>query len=487
MFRLLSCANWTGRLRTDTTKSPPDHFKIIDYALSSSLQSVRLSVSYQHKIIHLLASRTSESDIAPIPFETILFDSVEPTFGRSLPSWRRRHPEDMEHSPEVYKLEEELYHKSKELLPPLISNFDPGAQIFAKLATDTKTGEIRIKLLGDLFVDIMANDLPVLSPHDCAGVPRITLTAIDSYIACWNNNVWLVDIVLPSSRTSIRAVLKTVRVPESGQISDDDAEWTATALREVKTLSSLPSHPNVIPASLALVTLKPPQGTQRTLDAHSKLIGMVVPYYSGGPYRDVGQKTDDDLKRRLRHGYEFASAVQHTNRNGVYLGDLGLHNIALTAPPPNDHIVLIDFELVPMYVNLNGPDAPEASGHWEVSIHDGRSIYKHCETPINKSKTIREEWAANSDALERLEVFGVGCSLAAMVQCPVYFPWLDSFTSMSFNLHGKGPETPRPYANTTWEAKVPQKFCDLVQRCCSYDPRDRPLLDEVVATLEQWA
>ncbi|KAE8248062.1 hypothetical protein A4X06_0g3986, partial [Tilletia controversa] len=324
MFRLLSLTNFTGRPRTETNTLPPEHFKVVDYALDWRGSCLRLSLSYQHMVVHLLVRRSSVPDGERIPFETLLFDTVEQTWSenhRTSPiGWCRRDLEEIEQPAQVYKLEEDLYSKVKEIVPALLEGRNcPGAQLFAKLETEFGTDKIHAILIGDIFQDIMAPCLPVLSPENCKGVPRIELSAIVSYVACWVDHVWLVDIVLPSSGTPIRAVLKTLRPPEDGQLSDAGDELSHSSVREATVLTSLPPHPNVMPAPLALVTLKCSGDRTSSPIASEKLIGVVLPYFSGGPYYEVGRTSDEDLKRRLRHAYEFASAVAHVNRHGFYV------------------------------------------------------------------------------------------------------------------------------------------------------------------------
>ncbi|CAD6916174.1 unnamed protein product [Tilletia controversa] len=441
-------------------------------------------------VVHLLVRRSSVPDGERIPFETLLFDTIEQSWGgnhrNSKAIWHRRDSDEIEQPAQVCKLEEDLYNKAREHVPALLEGRNcPGAQLFAKLETESDTDKIHAILIGDIFQDIMAPYLPVISPENCKGVPRIELSAIVSYVSCWADHVWLVDIVLPSSGTPIRSVLKTPRLPGDGQMSDADDELSHSSFREATVLTSLPPHPNVMPAPLALVTLK--CSGDRTEDpiASDKLIGIVLPYFSGDPYDEVGLTSDEDLKRRLRHAYEFASAVAHVNRHGFYVGDLGQHNIVLSAPPPNDRIVLIDFELPPSWMAVAGEPAPEVKGEWVASMQNNQLVYSRCENLVWKGDTIRTELANLPEALERLEIFGVGYSLSVMVQCPVYFPWLQS--CLRPWIHSTGPEIPRQTSIKAWELRIPKDFTDLVQRCCSFDPRDRPLHEEIVAKLKQWA
>ncbi|CAD6918574.1 unnamed protein product [Tilletia laevis] len=178
MFRLLSLTNFTGRPRTETNTLPPEHFKVVDYALDWRGSCLRLSLSYQHMVVHLLVRRSSVPDGERIPFETLLFDTVEQTWSenhRTSPiGWCRRDLEEIEQPAQVYKLEEDLYSKVKEIVPALLEGRNcPGAQLFAKLETEFGTDKIHAILIGDIFQDIMAPCLPVLSPENCKDLRKM--------------------------------------------------------------------------------------------------------------------------------------------------------------------------------------------------------------------------------------------------------------------------------------------------------------------------
>ncbi|CAD6886131.1 unnamed protein product [Tilletia laevis] len=495
MLHQLTENNFNSRPRADTTASARNQLKVVDYSLSWKLRSLRLSLVYQGMVIHLRVPRKGVSDGAPVPFETTLFDTVEQTWGEGTRDantyWLRRTFHHNEQPARVDELEEELVRKIAELLPPALeSHIRPGAQLFAKLETDSDEGKMHVSLVNDLFVDKLAAHLPVLSPEECKGVPRINLTAIDSYVTCWDDHVWLVNIILPPSTTPIRAVLKMARIPANGELTELDVERLQTTSREPHVLFSLPPHPNVMPAPLALMTLKSQDTKSETSSPCEKLVGMVLPYFSGDPLHRLGERSDENLKRRLRYCYEFASAVEHVNHQGIFHGDIGLDKVVLSAPPPNDRAVLIGFNLGSVRIITWGDvilerSAPEITGHWDVSMHDGKLVYNHCKEPKRRSLSIRTEWANMPKALERFEVFNVGHTLSEMVQCPVYFPWLEAF--LLEHIHSTGPDAHRPGDHKDWESRIPKVFAELVQRCCSYDPRERPLLGEIVAELKSWA
>ncbi|CAD6916734.1 unnamed protein product [Tilletia controversa] len=242
-------------------------------------------------------------------------------------------------------------------------------------------------LVSDLFVDQLASHLPVLSPEECKGVPRVDLTALDSYVTCWDDHVWLVDIILPPSKTPIRAVLKTTRrVPANGELTERDVKRLQTASREPHVLSSLPPQSERHAGAACF--------DDAEVSGHE--VGNIEPlredgrngpaYFSGDPLHRLGERSDENLKRKLRYCYEFASAVEHVNHQGIFHGDIGLDKLVLSEPPPNDRAVLIGFNLGSVRIIARGDvifqqSAPEVTGHWDVSMHDGKLVYNHCKEP----------------------------------------------------------------------------------------------------------
>ncbi|CAD6906183.1 unnamed protein product [Tilletia laevis] len=375
------------------------------------------------------------SDGKPLPFETLFYDTVDPSWntGRHTKAlWLSRHILRGKKQPDVvYDVEEQLYRRS------------PSSFLLSSRFTGVRQA------------NSSSTFLPTLSPSDCKEVPRVDMAMIDGYVDRWVDHVWLVDAIIPPSTSVTRAVFKTTRMP-------------------------------VLGTPLALVTVDADQDQRDDINTpHDKYVGM-LPYYTGS-LDAVGFKTDEDLKRRLRYGQRFVLGVRHLSRSGIFIGDLGLRNTVISAPPPDDRLILIDFEPLSFYTNAGGLIAPEADGSWDnvSQDSDGKLVYEHCDNPVSKISTIRTEWANTPQALERLEVFGVGTTLAALLKCSACFPWKKSL--QPFSIHRTDPNIPSKEADEEWEARIPPAFKDLVQRCCSYDPRDRPLLDEIVSTLEQWA
>ncbi|KAK0523138.1 hypothetical protein OC834_006013, partial [Tilletia horrida] len=500
--------NNIGPLRQDKEVDPStpkglDGFKVLDYALSWKLQSLRLSVAHQHTMTHLLIPRAPVADGQARPFETILYDTVAAHFGgnpKTQAKWCRRRVQGNEQPAIVYEVEQRLMGIVRERLPALITAYDhPGSQLFAKLYTSAETGEIEISIVGDVFRDVMISHLAALTEETCKGVPRIDLSAVRSYVAKWVDHVWLIDAIVPPSTVPIRVVLKTHQVPSDDQMTSELGTRLRPCIGEAERLATLPPHPHVLGAPLALIMIENnsvgrdvdvPKTANKTL-----LVGFLLPYLSGklpfydGIIKDNRFKTPADMVRRLRYGYEFASAIQFMHQQGIFIGDLKPTNLVLSAPPPHDRVVLIDLEPIEMYCNGIFANAPEGEGHWDASLQggeDGMLIYTQCDAPVSRMLTIRQEWAHMPEALERLEVFGVGTTLSQLLSCSLCFPWLARL-QLPFWIHRTDPNVPNKYIDQEWEARLPESFKTLIQRCCSFDPRDRPLLDEIVAELKQWA
>ncbi|KAE8246637.1 hypothetical protein A4X13_0g5695 [Tilletia indica] len=484
MFRI----NNSEYLEGDQIASKLDEFKVVDYELSRSEQCLRLSYAYQSMLIHVLIPRTPVTEGAPIPFETMFFDTITESWGDPQRTfWRRRGRLQSKDQPEeVHRLEEELDLKAKALLPSVIKeHHSKGSQLFVKLNTDSTTGEVRIEVLGETFRDIVHAALPFLPAKMCPNVPRITLAHIDAYVTCsMADHVLLVDVVIPPATVPIRALIKTFHFPANGKMAAGHAPMVADTLREAYVLSSLPPHPNVMPAPLALITVADQQkGTDIASSNGQRLVGMVLHFFSGGD-GDACESWSSSLENGLRHCYEFASGLLHIYSHGFFVDDIAKKNTVLSAPPPNDRMVVIDLEPVTIYNNQDGDPAPEVSGRWIASMQGGQLHYSHSEVRTDKNDTIRSELAAMPEAVERLDVFNVGCVMSQLVQCSVEFPWMERCNYDYFHIAGPKMQAHNP---TERDSQIPSAFKDLVRRCCAYDPRDRPLLKEIVEVLKQWA
>ncbi|CAD6898347.1 unnamed protein product [Tilletia laevis] len=297
------------------------------------------------------------------------------------------------------------------------------------------------------------------------------------------DHILLVDVVIPPATVPIRALLKTFHIPTNGTMAADHAAALADPLREAEILSGLPPHPNVMPAPLALITVADHEmNTDIVRSNGDRLVGMILPFFSGGNATDIQHCLS--VETELRYCFEFVSGLHHIYSHGFVMDDISRKNALLSAPPPNDRMIIIDLEPLKVYYNLDGDPPPEISGHWIASMQGGQLHYTHSEVRTNKEKTIRAELAAMPEAMERLGVFNVGCVLSQLLHCSVEFPWMERCRYDEIHIAG-----PRLYAHTPAETelRIPSAVKDLVRRCCAYDPRDRPLLKEIVEVLKQWA
>ncbi|KAE8264045.1 hypothetical protein A4X09_0g7070 [Tilletia walkeri] len=483
MFRI----NNSEYLEGDQIASKPDEFKVVDYELSRSEQCLRLSYAYQRMLIHVLVPRTPVTEGAAVPFETLFFDTITKTWGDpQRTNWRRRgRPQSKDQPAEVHRLEEELDRKAKALLPAVIKeHHSKGSQLFVKLDTDPTTGETCIGIFGETFRDIVHAALPFLPATMCPNVPRITLAGIDTYVSCWMlDHILLVDVTIPPATVPSRALLKTFLIPTNGIMAADHAATLADPLREAEILSGLPPHPNVMPAPLALITVANHEiNTDIVRSNGDRLVGMILPFFSGGNATYIQHFLS--VETELRYCFEFVSGLHHIYSHGFVMDDISRKNAVLSAPPPKDRMIIIDLEPLKVYCNPDGDPPPEISGHWIASMQGGQLHYTHSEVRTNKEETIRAELAAMPEAMERLGVFNVGCVLSQLLQCSVEFPWMERCNYDEIHIAG-----PRLHAHTPAEKelRIPSAVKDLVRRCCAYNPRDRPLLKEIVEVLKQWA
>ncbi|CAD6888691.1 unnamed protein product [Tilletia controversa] len=191
---------------------------------------------------------------------------------------------------------------------------------------------------------------------------------------------------------------------------------------------------------------------------------------------------------RLRYAYQLCCGVQHLFKHGFCHGDLGLRNVLIAGSPPNDRVMVMDFEPVEGYHNKNGPTAPEVGGYWVVFTdeRDGSTMYAHCDgEPVWEGGTIFVDWESIPEALERLMICNIGSMFSALLNVRVVFSWGPNRMHRDIQLKQDVVVGADPICDA-WEASLPVDVRELTQRCCAYDPRERPLLDDVVEQLKKY-
>ncbi|RMZ80383.1 hypothetical protein DV738_g2782, partial [Chaetothyriales sp. CBS 135597] len=251
--------------------------------------------------------------------------------------------------------------------------------------------------------------------------------------------------------------------------------------REYNTLQQLPPHPNVLRPPQLLATIQWP-----SYSASPVFCGALFPFYPGG---SVASRIEDSNKKGVRIPLllkahwcaDMATAVFHTHRIAkTYHKDIKPGNFVADA---SDNLILCDWEL------LDAPAttlAPEADGTWDVSEdgQDGRrprlQYTKYSGIPRrNVDEGILADapwhtwnvfpvWNATCPwALELAEVFSLGRSMWMLVRQP----------EMEF----EDIEHPEQLV-TDWNNSedIPIAWKQLIDRCMSRDPNERPDLSDLV-------
>ncbi|KAE8229817.1 hypothetical protein CF326_g5203 [Tilletia indica] len=251
-----------------------------------------------------------------------------------------------------------------------------------------------------------------------------------------------------------------------------------------------------MPGPLALVTIRThersgedslfPEGSNGS--SNTKLVGWLHHHHrrwhvDRSPF---AYRSEEAVSYKLRYAYELRCGVQHLVHHGFYHPDLGLENTLFADTPPNDRLIIMDLQPYEEYHNKNGPEAPKVVGHWNARLNEnGWLVYVRSEGgPEDRGATILDDWKGMPEALERLIVFNVGSMLGVLLDIRLVFPWTHHHPRRTQLL--KAPEAGTDPARDAWEDLIPGPVRELAQRCSAFDPRERPLLQEMVAALQQY-
>ncbi|KAI1151868.1 kinase-like domain-containing protein [Nemania diffusa] len=283
-------------------------------------------------------------------------------------------------------------------------------------------------------------------------------------------------------------VFKGVDVRTALQYSDNEGDKIIRNLisnwrREHNTLQKIPPHPNVLPPPAMVVTIQWPDRS-----ALSVPCGGLFPFYPGG---SAASRIEDSNKRGLRIDRnlkarwcaDMAAAVFHTHRIAkTYHMDLKPGNFVADA---SDNLILCDWE------QHDAPPttiAPEADGTWDVTedlptLHAGRPRLRYTRYSGAPRRNVDEDvlgdapwhtwnvfpsWSKEHPwALELAEVFSLGRSMWMLLRQPESdFEDIDHPDQL-FTDWDKSEDIP-----TIWK--------QIVDRCMSRDPNERPDLSELV-------
>ncbi|KAE8227784.1 hypothetical protein CF326_g7305 [Tilletia indica] len=513
----MSALNWIARwpfgslsvLDADVQPPRPEHSAILCWAINAVQKAVRLSLAHRGVLIHLVLRSNNT-------YGKLIYDTVKPTWAafekrEGDDSWHPRRLRKDDRSPAVKKREDEILKLVETVSPRLfeeaqLGTSSTGSQLWAEIGSDSTgdSGDPQVKLIGDLFRKLLARDLPFLSDHDFADLPRIDISAILGYHL---RRDYMADNVLPvlaspNGTTELaHLIFKTVNVP------NDVRDWTKGSSLissvgknlfwgELKILSTLPPHPNVMPAPLALVTIRTherssgdslfPEGSKDS--SNTKLVGWLHHHHRRWLYdKSPWASRSEAVAYKLRYAYELCCGVQHLAHHGFYHPDLGMPNTLFAGTPPNDRLIVMDFEPFEAFHNRDGPQAPEVVGHWNAGINEkGQLLYTRSKgEPTDRGDTILDDWKEMPEALERLMVFTVGSVLGNLLDIRLVFSWSLDILDRDLQLP-QAPEVGADPSRDTWEALIPAPVRELAQRCSAFDPRERPLLQEMVAVLQQY-
>ncbi|KAK0533266.1 hypothetical protein OC834_002299 [Tilletia horrida] len=459
-------------------------------------RGLRLTVVHRGALINIVLYRhgSPQRPSVVLPGDSygkVLFDAVQSSWpasakiddgdeeGRWLP--RLEYKGD---DPTVCQQEQRLLALVCSSLPRLLQEAQQqtgaslcGSQLWAEITTSDRYADQEahagIDLVGDLFRNIALDNLPSLSEAQYSSMHRIDMSAIKGYLGRtpghdgeWRSNVLPVSAVIPaqSELADVELVFKTICISTPPTLSREHQIlieldglpegiplfWTDTSafLGELAVLATMPAHPNVIPAPLALVTVAD----------GSKLVGWLQRRFEDHPADDLASEKRCHLEaqRRLRLALELCRGLQHLWRHGFYHPDLSLDNTLLDG----DRLILMDFQPHTTYNNKDGPTAPEAAGHWDVVLSDDQAFsYERCHRPVSRRGTIMEDWPEEmpGEVMERLLVFSLGSVLSRLLQCRVVFSSADQDDFFPFPLY-QHTQVPTPGDNSAqeaWETLLP--------------------------------
>ena len=270
-------------------------------------------------------------------------------------------------------------------------------------------------------------------------------------------------------------------------IRDEIRVWR----QEHNTLQQLPPHKNILPPPLMLATIQSPDRSLLPV-----VCGALFPYHPAG---SAASRILESNKKGLRISLrvkahwcaDMAAAVFHTHRTAkTYHKDIKPGNFIVDE---DDNLMLCDWE---QYDASPKTLAPEADGTWEVTEdppapQDTRPRLKYTKydgPPRRNADDILEEtpwhvwdvfpsWKADHPwALELAEVFSLGRSMWMLLRQPQ-----DDYAEI---------QHPRDMS-TDWDGceDLPVHWMQMVDRCMSQDPNERPDLSELVDfwdTQDEW-
>ncbi|KAK0558187.1 hypothetical protein OC844_005355 [Tilletia horrida] len=487
----------------------PGVIRVFEWSLNPTQECVRLTLAHYGALFHFYLSGSD-------PFGRPILDAI--TGSWSIPidgddsedegSWYDYpYRSELKYSAAVLSCEARLLRVALDALCQIVKEFNGkngpsvnGAQLLIEVKTSPPSTQPEAILVGDLYCDIFMDDRLTLQDADFPDVPRIDRGAITAYVLRkMSDQAFVVQLDrLDDEYLSSMMFFKTHRSPSRA------ANWPAVRcnvqelfLDELKTMIETPFHPNVIPSPRALITLTEDKvGAGIPSGRVTKLVGWVQSGYS--PVRASYRDDDESATawRYLGFARDLCHGVLHLAQHGFVHPDLSCDNLLMAsatddASATEDRLLVADLEKITFYINKDGPSAPEALGLWTAHL-DARGAlqYQRCNQadPTPRLDGIYDELAGMPEARERLLMYSLGCTLTQLLDLRLTFTGVDlsglpgMVRRVCLSTAVQPGQDPKRDA---WEAYFPAEVRRMAQRCVAEDPRQRPLLDDIVKTMDE--
>ncbi|KAK0543639.1 hypothetical protein OC861_006099 [Tilletia horrida] len=368
-------------------------------------------------------------------------------------------------------------------LPTLVGKQPlPGGKYIFTIVDDTQNpGQASIILRSDIYRQLLFDSLAPLRPETRHGITLVDLSQVQIHTTVhYLLHVLEVHVSRREDGTTERLIFKTAKTEDHEDLQhDEQARQRAKVtqkefLQELEDWIKYSGHTNIMDPPVSLVTIEDGKGSQ-------KLVGWLMK-----PHLDWTHRLRQ-LRKNGRHAATVAELLAYVidyTRGMKYMAEAGyVHPDAkasncfwMESVQSHERLVIGDFgrplSVPGAYCNMTGPDCPEVQGHWEVSVDDhGKLVYQRNSPPrANKMFTILTKLADFPEAILRLQVFTFACVGAVLLR----------YRSPDPNLWPTGCYKPDLSAETKrWEELIPQELKVLLHRCWSFDPRDRPLFEEI--------
>ncbi|CAD6888690.1 unnamed protein product [Tilletia laevis] len=181
-----------------------DDIQVLGFAINGFRKGLRLTLAHRGTLFYVVLFRDAQSLEAGPSFCQRVFDGVKDTWhtDKAGKFWSDRNNYSHMHagSSVIVQLEDELFELVRGALPHLLERATDrrqgsltGSQLWAEVTADADAaGRPRVTLVGDIFRELVHNDLPLLSDTDFPHIPRHDLSAVDGYIGVITDAICIV-------------------------------------------------------------------------------------------------------------------------------------------------------------------------------------------------------------------------------------------------------------------------------------------------------